>query len=75
MVRNEKNEPCDFLSDSRNFDAISCKKMREYREITPENDPCACVRQHFQTTSSEAAEPILLKFHMEPPYVGGTKDC
>ena len=24
--------------------------------------------------SSEAAEPILLKFHMEPPYGGGTKD-
>ena len=23
-----------------NFDAISCKKMREYREIAPENDPC-----------------------------------
>ena len=23
--------------------------------------------------SSEAAEPILLKFHMEPPKVGGTK--
>ena len=23
--------------------------------------------------SSEAAEPILLKFHMKPPYVGGTK--
>ena len=25
--------------------------------------------------SSEASEPILLKFHMEPPKVGGTKDC
>ena len=25
--------------------------------------------------SAEAAEPILLKFHMEPPKVGGTKDC
>ena len=25
--------------------------------------------------SSEAAEPILLKFHMEPPKVGGMKDC
>ena len=23
--------------------------------------------------SSEAAEPILLKFHMEPPKVGGTR--
>ena len=24
----------------QNFDSISCQKMREYREITPENDPC-----------------------------------
>ena len=24
---------------------------------------------------SEAAEPILLKFHMEPPKVGQTKEC
>ena len=35
----------------------------------------ASVRQHFQMTSPEAAEPILLKFHMESPLVGGTKDC
>ena len=25
--------------------------------------------------SSEAAEPILLKFHMESPWVGGMKTC
>ena len=36
---NEKNSACDFFSHSGNFDAISCKKMREYREIAPENDP------------------------------------
>ena len=29
----------------------------------------------FNDFSSEAAEPILLKFHMEPPWDGGTKDC
>ena len=40
MARNEKNSACDFFSHSGNFDAISCKKMREYREIAPENDPC-----------------------------------
>ena len=40
MARNEKNSACDFFSHSWNFDAISCKKMREYREIAPENDPC-----------------------------------
>ena len=40
-ARNEKNSACDFFSHSRNFDAISCKKMREYREIAPENDPCS----------------------------------
>ena len=39
-ARNEKNSACDFFSHSWNFDAISCKKMREYREIAPENDPC-----------------------------------
>ena len=38
-ARNEKNSACDFFSHSGNFDAISCKKMREYREIAPENDP------------------------------------
>ena len=38
-ARNEKNSACDFFSHSWNFDAISCKKMREYREIAPENDP------------------------------------
>ena len=37
-ARNEKNSACDFFSHSGNFD--SCKKMREYREIAPENDPC-----------------------------------
>ena len=36
---NEKNSACDFFSHYWNFDAISCKKMREYREIAPENDP------------------------------------
>ena len=41
-ARNEKNSACDFFSHSWNFDAISCKKMREYREIAPENDPCTC---------------------------------
>ena len=41
-ARNEKNSACDFFSHSGNFDAISCKKMREYREIAPENDPCIC---------------------------------
>ena len=25
--------------------------------------------------SSEATEPILLKFHMDPPLAGETKDC
>ena len=25
--------------------------------------------------SSEASGPMLLKFHVEPPLVGGTKDC
>ena len=25
--------------------------------------------------SSEAVEPILFKFHMEPPEGGGTKNC
>ena len=25
--------------------------------------------------SSEAAEPIKLKFHMEPPWIRGMKDC
>ena len=25
--------------------------------------------------SSEAAGPMLLKFHVEPPKGGGTKDC
>ena len=39
-ARNEKNSACDFFSHSGNFDAISCKKMREYRKIAPENDPC-----------------------------------
>ena len=40
-ARNEKNSACDFFSHSWNFDAISCKKMQEYREIAPENDPCS----------------------------------
>ena len=35
-----KNQRAIFFSHSGNFDAISCKKMREYREIAPENDPC-----------------------------------
>ena len=42
-AQNEKNSACDFFSHSWNFDAISCKKMREYREIAPENDPCKLV--------------------------------
>ena len=25
--------------------------------------------------SSEAVEPVLLRFHIEPPKIGGTKDC
>ena len=29
----------------------------------------------FSNDFSEAAEPILLKFHMESPLDGGTKDC
>ena len=33
------------------------------------------VHKHFQTTSSAAAGPILLKFHMEPPKVKGMKEC
>ena len=41
MARNEKNSVCDFFSHSGNFDAISCKKMQEYREIAPENYPCS----------------------------------
>ena len=40
MARNVKNSACDFFSHSGNFDAISYKKMQEYREIAPENDPC-----------------------------------
>ena len=39
-ARNKKKKSaCDFFSHSWNFDAISCKKMREYHEIAPENDP------------------------------------
>ena len=29
----------------------------------------------FQTTSSEASGPMLLKFHVEPPWGRGMKDC
>ena len=41
---------------------------------------CPCVRPSVRPLtfsndfSSVAAEPILLKFYMEPP-LGGTKDC
>ena len=38
-----KNSKCDFFSHSGNLYAISCKKMREYREIAPENDPCGVI--------------------------------
>ena len=31
---------CDFFSLSDNFHAILIEKMRKYREIAPENDPC-----------------------------------
>ena len=33
------------------------------------------VRSQFQTTSSETTEPIVTKFHILPPGVGGTKSC
>ena len=29
----------------------------------------------FSKDFSEAAEPILLKFYMEPPEAGGMKNC
>ena len=36
----------------------------------------SCIRPlTFSNDFSEAAEPILHKFHMEPPKFGGTKDC
>ena len=38
-----KNGQCDFFSLSDNFRAILSEKMRKYREIAPENDPCLYV--------------------------------
>ena len=52
-ARNEKNSACDFFSHSGNFDAISCKKMREYREIAPENDPCMCDQYSTNTIKKQ----------------------
>ena len=37
--------------------------------------PCVRPLTFSNDFSSEAAEPILLRFHMEPPKGGGTKDC
>ena len=38
---------------------------------------CMSVCQHFQTsnTFSETAGPIEARFHVEPPWDGGTKVC
>ena len=40
----------------------------------PLSSVCMCVCQHFQT-SSPLKPPIEVKFHMEPPWDGGTKIC
>ena len=37
--------------------------------------PCVYLLTFSNDLSSETAEPILPKFHMKPPLVGGTKDC
>ena len=47
LRREMRNIQRAIFSYSRNFDAISCKKMREYRKIVPENDPCSLVDSYF----------------------------
>ena len=37
--------------------------------------PCVRPLTFSNDFSSKAAKPILLKYHMDPPLVGGTKDC
>ena len=36
---------------------------------------CVCVSTFSNIFSSEITGPIENKFHMEPPWVGGTKVC
>ena len=66
-AQNEKNLACDFFSHAGNFDAISCKKMREYREIAPENDPwnthnicfCQVIRNYQYFLAEKKKAPHL----------------
>ena len=66
-----KKSACDFFSHSWNFDAISCKKMREYREIAPENDPCfdPVTERRTNTRTNEWKSENYIPPHTS--YVGG----